>query len=256
MKKRITKAALLPVLLLFVVYAAQAQKLPAKQERGLRAPADMKTDGRLTEWGGKLQAYSNATEIAYAISNDDDKLYLTIQGKLRDVVDKILRGGISLTINHTIKKNDPIGVTVSYPALKGEDVNAVTNKFAGATNAKGEAKGATVPVVELNNLLQTKSKTIEVKGIKEISDAAISVYNEEGIKAVALFDGGLTYTYELAIPLKYLNLPDNAPFAYHLKINAPDETPVSHPSGPPAPPMMVTSTAPTDFWGEYTLAKK
>lgn len=252
MKKHILKTALL------ILFAASviAQKLPGKQEASLRAPADIKIDGKLTEWGSKLQAYNNATEIAYTIANDDDKLYLTIQCKLRDVVDKILRGGISLTVNHIIKKNDPQGVTVSFPALKGEDMSAVTNMFARASNQKREAGNGPVPVAELNDLLQARTKTIGVKGIKDVSDMAISIYNEEGIKAAALFDTGLTYTYELAIPLKYLDLPRDAPFAYHLKINAPDETPVLHPGGPPPPPMMLTSTAPTDFWGEYTLAKK
>lgn len=239
--------------LLITALAANAQKLPGKQEASLRAPADMKTDGKLTEWGGKLQAYNNATEIAYTISNDDNKLYLTIQCKLRDVVDKILRGGVSITVNHIIKKNDPEAVTVTYPVLRGADMSAATNMFARATNVKNDPAGGAVPFAELNAVLEAKSKLINISGIKDIKDPAISVYNEEGIKAASLFDKDLIYTYELAIPLKYLNLPATA-FSYHLKINAPDETPMRH-DGPPAPPMLVTSTAPTDFWGEYTLAK-
>lgn len=252
MKSHIVKK-LLFVLVLPLTGIAYAQKLPGKQEASLRAPADMKTDGKLTEWGGKLQAYNNATEIYYTISNDDNKLYLTIQCKYRDIVDKIMRGGIAFSINHIVKKNDPEAVTVTYPVLRGADMSAATNMLARATNAKEDPSGGPVPVGELNTILEAKSKLINISGIKDIKDAAISVYNEEGIKAVSLFDAGLTYTYELAIPLKYLNLPAT-PFSYHLKINAPDETPMRH-DGPPAPPMIMTATAPTDFWGEYTLAK-
>ncbi|QKJ28989.1 hypothetical protein HQ865_04210 [Mucilaginibacter mali] len=240
--------------LCLMIATVQAQKLPNKQEVSLRAPADMKTDGKLTEWEGKLQAYNTATEIYYAISNDDERLFLTIQCKYRDIVDKILRGGITLSINHIIKKNDPEAVMVTYPVLRGADMSAVTNMFAKMNNEKSEAHDGPVPVGELNTLLQNKSKLINIKGIKPITDPAISVYNEEGIKAVSLFDTGLTYTYELAIPLKYLNLPAT-PFSYHLKINAPDETPLP-PNGRFAPPVVITATAPTDFWGEYNLAKK
>ncbi|QKJ28988.1 hypothetical protein HQ865_04205 [Mucilaginibacter mali] len=251
--KKSTFKIIIPAMFLSAISVANAQKLPGKQEVSVRAPADMKTDGKLTEWDGKLQAYNNATEIYYTISNDDAKLYLTIQCKYRDIVDKILRGGIALSINHIIKKNDPEAVTITYPVLRGGDMSDATNMFARATNIKNDGKDGPVPLGELNTLLQAKSKQINIKGIKDITDPSISVYNEEGIKAVSMFDKDLTYTYELAIPLKYLNLPATQ-FSYHVKINAPDETPMRH-DGPPAPPMPMTATAPTDFWGEYTLAK-
>jgi hypothetical protein len=246
----------------FIITIAQAQKLPDLpnlQTVSLRAPAGIKVNGKAGEWGNKMQAYNKATEIYYTLSNDDEKLYLTVQAKYHDVVDKIIRGGLTFTINHTVKKFDKEHVAVTYPVLRGEVMAEVANNYARKSNQQRDANGAAIAVDDINQLFESRSKRINVEGFKDIAGADISVYNEEGIRAAAMFDGNVVCTYELAIPLKYLNLPNNGAdaFAYHIKLNEPaemDVKPVSH-SAPP-PPMMTTQLSPTDFWGEYTLAKK
>ena len=58
---------------------ANAQKLPNVQQASLRAPENVKVDGKPTEWGDKLQAYNKATDVFYTIANDYNNLYLIIQ---------------------------------------------------------------------------------------------------------------------------------------------------------------------------------
>jgi hypothetical protein len=238
-----------------------AQKLPNKQEKSILAPSDIKIDGMTTEWAGKFQAHNNATDIFYTLCNDDEKLYLIIQAGYDDVIDKILRGGITLTINHTLKKKDANAVTITYPVLRDADMSAVSNRFGRKTNEKREDKTITPKVDDLNQLLEAKDKLINVSGIPAITDPSISVYNDLVLKAVSKFDSNLAYTLELAIPLKYLALPNNGAdaFSYQIKVNPPAE--IRRPAniltaGPPPPPILTTSFSTTDFWGEYTLAKK
>ena len=242
--------------LLFTGYIASAQKLPRVQQQAFKAPANVKIDGKLNEWGGKLQAYNTATEIFYTVANDDQNIYLVIQARYHDVVDKILRGGLTFTINHTVKKNDASQVTVTYPVLREGVMAEVSNAFARKANEKREANNASIPVDDMNTLLDARSKLISVTGIKGIAND-LSVYNEEGINAVSRFDTDVNYTYELAIPLKYLDLPDGgkSAFAYHISVNVAPEGHVSS-GGPPPPPVMMTQLSITDFWGEYTLIKK
>jgi hypothetical protein len=52
---------------LFFANISTAQKLPNKQQISLRAPARLKIDGIVNEWGDKLQAYNHSTQIFYAI---------------------------------------------------------------------------------------------------------------------------------------------------------------------------------------------
>lgn len=249
----------LPVLAL-ITHTAMAQKLPSVQKVSMRAPANIKTDGQATEWDNKFQAYNSATDVAYTLSNDNDNLYLTIQAKYRDVVDKIIRGGITLTINHTLQKRDDKHLSITYPVLRDMDMFLVTNKLAQKSNEYKDAKGAAIKVDDMNELLQSKDKLINVAGIETITDPSISVYNTDGIKAASKFDANLAYTCEVAIPLKYLALPNNAgSFSYQIKVN---ETPpakipthIDSNTPPPPPPMVISNLSTTDFWGEYTLAK-
>jgi len=248
----------LPVALLLVQFTANAQSLPNVQKESVRTPANIKIDGKATEWDDKFQAYNKATDIYYTLSNDNENLYLTVQAQYYDFVDKIIRGGITFSINHSINKKDDKQVTVTYPVLRDADMSAVSNSLAGKKFPKANGDADTPEKIdELNQLFNAKAKMIAITGVAAFPDNEVSAFNTEGLKAVSKFNLKINYTYELAIPLKYLELPAGM-FSYHIKVNEPAPIHPTHPTGPPdrpAPPMMTSSLAPTDFWGEYTLAK-
>jgi len=266
--------ALTIILLLITSVAAHAQKLPNVQQGSLRAPATIKIDGKAAEWDNKFQAYNHATDVFYTLSNDDDNLYLTIQATDPGIINKIISGRISFTINKSGKKNDNSGVTISYPIFDRKDKPGVNLK----DNPKiipGSAvslKQADSFMYVNNKRMTDKSKFIKVMGIKDM-DTLISVYNEDGIKAAALFDNKMAYTYELAVSLKLIGLSVNDPvkFSYNVTLNAvqfddiPGITITRAPNGEIksidvhkelALATTQNTTSPTDFWGEYTLAKK
>ncbi|MCC8426704.1 hypothetical protein [Mucilaginibacter sp. UR6-11] len=236
-----------------------AQKLPNKQEISFRAPSKLKIDGIAREWGDRLQAYNKSTQIFYAISNDDNNLYLIVQAKYEEIISKIMRGGITLVINHTINKKDPQPVTITYPNLRGSDFSRVANGIAGRFYTQPDTSYKPMPITELNDRINSGSKTIITAGIKGLDSDTLSVYNTDGIKAAAQFDSKMLYNYELAIPIKYLNLADNGvnPFSYQIKINGESgekNAPVAPGESYP-PPVAANNLATTDFWGQYKLTK-
>jgi len=268
-----------PVLLLFIStlsFSAFSQKLPDKQEISLRAPANIKIDGKTTEWKNGLQAYNKATEVFYTLSNDDDKLYLTVQATDPNIIVKIVRGGITLTINPSLKKNDKDGVKITYPAYndKYKPLYLILDNKPPTTKDIVKNKMQADSFMTVRNKQLTESiKFIEVSGVKTITDNLISVYNDEGIRAESRFDNKFCYTYELAIPLKDINFTNNAPtkFMYNIMLNGvvPKGSTIVIPR-----PGMVTYTDvggqnymigsgaqafilafATDFWGEYTLSR-
>ena len=260
---------ILLILLCVFSLTIKAQKLPNKQEKSVWAPANIKIDGKADEWEDKYQAYNNATDIFYTVSNDDQNIYLTIKIKNLLVMTKIVKGGVSFTINHTVKKKDDFPITVTYPVLKSGDANSISSLVNIKAGVHNKVTGIDNSFESLNNAFTTKSKVLNVHGIKDIdiSDDEMSIYNDKGIKAASRFDKPLAYIYELAIPLKYLALPNNGTdaFSYHIKLNVKDTeinfdtaVPVNlaHADLPPPPPPATISIAATDFWGEYTLAKK
>jgi hypothetical protein len=237
-----------------------AQKLPGKQDKSVRAPGNIKIDGTAAEWDNKFQAHNNATDVSYTLSNDDNKLYLIIEARYKDVIDKIIMGGVTLTINTALKKTDKNAINITYPVLRGIDMSMVSNLFSKKSIQKKEEKLTTINVTDLNQLLETKDKLINIAGIVSITDPSISIYNDTGIKAASKFDGSLAYTCELAIPLSLISSPnDGNTFSYRIKINPPAAigplTAAEQRLAPPPPPMVSSTFAATDLWGEYTLAK-
>ncbi|GGA94627.1 hypothetical protein [Mucilaginibacter rubeus] len=271
---------LLSIVIPVIIYA---QKLPGIQQSSLRAPSNVKIDGKSTEWSNKFQAYNHATDIFYTMANDDDNLYLTIQATEHTNINKILGGGIILTINPSNQKNIKNGISITYPFPDMHNRVWVNLKYQPASQTEADS------IMKVKNTdYANASKLIKVTGIKSM-DSLISVYNHDGIKAAGAFNNKLFFTYELSISLKQLGLDANAPakFTYNIKLPGVDMAAVYNaagqattlaggvyvvPIGPlpgvsdeyiknnqPSFPVKVhieAFTSSTDFWSEYTLAKK
>jgi hypothetical protein len=256
--------------------SATAQKLAGTQQASLRAPANIKIDGKATEWGNQFQAYNKNTQVYYTIANDDDNLYLIIQSKRTDINNKILLGGVTFTINSSGKKNDRSGISITFPIIDKKDQAHIKLKdqpqLTSDTLSSKMRSDSFKRVI--NKELIDKSRYIGVIGVKSITDSVISKYNDVGIKAFALFDDQIYYTYELKVPIKYLGLSINSPakFNYQIKLSgaaanggaikqSPDGRHLIVYSGGQiayamvAAPQYMNMAYPTDFWGEYTLAK-
>ncbi|WP_214071271.1 hypothetical protein [Mucilaginibacter sp. dw_454] len=211
---------LLPMLL--VSAFVNAQKLPNVQKGGLRAPASVKIDGKATEWNNEFQAYNHAIQASYTLSNDDNKLYLVVSTNRKEIINKIINGGVSLVINKT-KKTVVDAPSITYPAYNDDEkaiipLNAIFDIQPGAPNADHKMDSL---VTSSNSTLNDKTKFIRLSGLKEDVDTLISVYNKDGIKATSAFDNNKTFTLEMSVDLKLLGLSiDNkTPFNYNIRFN-------------------------------------
>jgi hypothetical protein len=255
------------ILILCFGLPAKAQKLPNIQQGSLRAPADIKIDGKATEWDNKFQAYNHATDIFYTLSNDDNNLYLTIQSPDRDIIKRILNGSITFTINPDGKKNTKNGISFTYPvfALKTFVSFDVQPKIIPGSQSSVASADSFMNLT--NKRMTDRIRYIKVTGIRGV-DTLISVYNNDGIKAAALFDNKLVYTWELAVSLKNIGMhvANQVKFAYNIKINEvmppENEQPAVTTNSSGVKTMSLNgarSLSPpqyaTDFWGEYTMIK-
>ena len=245
---------------------ANAQKLPNVQPAGLYAPANVKIDGNTTEWNNQLQAHNKSTAVFYTMANNTDNLYLAVQATDKTIIDKILGGGITLTISSNDKKSIP--VSISTPLLPATNKATVTKK----TNSKDPLVETDLP--EINKAISGGLKEMAVKGITAIPDSAISIYNEYGIKVAGQLDISKAYTCELAIPLKYINqlTGTTGTFNYKVMLNGSKSSMADLIAQIPASSIQTISvsgngvmvngssmneiTSPTDFSGTYTLVKK
>jgi len=139
-----------------------------------------------------------------------------------------------------------------------------------------------------NKTLTISSKEIKVSGINPITDEItiidpkstyyrglplhyhsfklIPINNHEDIKAMTQLDDKGEYTYELSIPIKYVGVSANNPqkFSYYITLNSRSEderfgTTLAYHRSMISNQMELQDldlNTPTDFSGEYTLAKK
>jgi hypothetical protein len=260
---------LLPVSLFSIT--AAAQKLPNLQKGGIHAPNNIKINGKATEWG-TLQAYNRAIQSSYTLANDNDKLYLVVRSDRKEIINKIVNGGVTLTVNKT-KKVINSGIGVTYPVFNMQDRPMVNlNTMFDITTGTTEGDRKMDSLVKLDNsMLNDKAKFIRLGNVDD-ADTLISVYNKEGVKAYTAFDNNKTYTLEMAIDLKLLGLSakDQTKFNYNIRLNAiqidyvPGVEITRNPDGvitlmnvtnSKVANSFISALNTTDCWGEYTLVK-
>lgn len=257
---------------IFFSTALFAQTLPKVQNISVWAPATIKVDGKLAEWPNQqLNAYNPLTRIFYVISNDNDNLYLTVHGAGPGSGFKILKEGLIFTVSHLLNKDreaDTNNVSIRFPTPQSENIVSSimyaanqANKLYVSNPVKNKKQIDSITTIT-NARVGQLAKEIGIKGIKEIHDSTLSVYNDIGIKTWIQFLNGAP-VLEMAVPLKYLHLAGTSDISFSYNINLPTQK---------VPPgfdirditkggestndddlFRLTNTS---FWGVYTLAKK
>jgi len=241
---------------LFISIIVNAQKLPKVQQESVYASADIKIDGKATEWGDQFQAYNHATELYYIMANDDKSLYLIVQVKDKYAINRIVGGGITLYVNKEDKKTNKGSAGITFPVSEGKNKWLQFSLTVKVNDSVAKVR---------NKLLQNTFKRLKTTGMEGL-DEWISLYKEDGIKAAEFFDGTGAYNWKLTVPLKCLGLNTEAAskFAYHIVVNGRQNyVDIFGPEPENATGIVAAVHAkyarqfmPTDFWGEYTLAKK
>jgi hypothetical protein len=259
-------------LCLMSITEASAQK-NTDISAGVKAPAGIKVDGKHTEWG-TLPAYNKSTTLRYTLANDANNLYLAITTTDQPNINKLLGGGLTLSVNRQGKKNEEDAAVIEYP-MAGQ-FNA--RSFRGGRGGRqGDAALDTAAIIAARKQAITAAKELSITGVKEITDTLVSIYNTYGIKTGITIDNNGSLYYELAVPLKLLELSAEkaTEIAYNIKLNG-----IQFGGGNRQPGgnrqgggrqgggdggggfnfgggggQFMELMTPTDFWGKYKLAK-
>lgn len=209
---------LLGINLGFAASAFSQQKIDI--QAGVKAPANVKADGKLTEWTNLPLAYNKATKLHYMLANDVSNLYIAFSCADHTTISKILAGGVTIAVNTEGKKKQEEAIQLDYPVGNRSNLRYFRPTTKRQTDVDSQE------VVAARKAAINTIKEINVFGIKDITDTVISIYNTYGIKSGSNFDAKGELVCELAIPLKYLNLnPANATeIACNIQVNPVDFT--------------------------------
>jgi hypothetical protein len=263
---------LLLAILTLLCPALKAQKLPNIQKEGFIAPDDVRIDGKAAEWGNGYKAFNHSTDIFYTLANDNKRLFLVIHASDILSIKKIIGGGVKFTVSAT-RSADSTAIGIKYPVIAmgtTSTLGLLLNEYPTSTDPVIKTHQADSILKLTNKMLTNSSKEILLSGISELGDT-VSVYNSTGLKAAVTIDASKQLTYELSIPLKYLKVPLNKPFCYQIELSGmiAAQKPVYHNTAQGQVMVVTTPRSigagfngdrqllmyPTNFWGEYKLAK-
>lgn len=213
MKKELKIIAVLIIVLNVGTTFLFAQKLPNIQKQSLLIPKNVKIDGKDFEWNNNYTAYNKATEIFYNLSNDDRNIYLSVKATNPVIIKKILLQGITFTTTNSKKNEFNDGQSVLFP--KYDLKNQLLYLNINSANINQNKRDSLM--LNYNNRIVSKLKQIEITDIKTKKSSALSIYNEENIKAYALLDKNLNLIYEISMPIQ--KLKDKSTIYYNIKIN-------------------------------------
>ena len=199
--------------------AAEAQKRQKDiHEDSFLVSSPIKVDGRLNDWQDTLQAFNRTALLGYTIANDGKNIYLAIKSPDAANSSKILAGGITFTVNPDGKKKLTEGMSISFPVIKAGQ-RTVQRPFARGGQMLRTGSAVDSLLIERGKSQLAQAREIKVSGFREIQDSLISIYNEYGVKVAAKYDAQGSLIFEVALPLKLVQINPGNEFAYNIKIN-------------------------------------
>lgn len=250
------------------------QNISKSQTRSIKVPNGIRIDGKANDWNNLFEAYNNSTGLFYSIANDNDNIYLIIKATDPLIEKKILRAGITVSLQGLGNNKDWFKLT--FPLLN-EDVASGIGVYLSEDNLKevkkGQKKGADSLVRLMNSRLSIYDNKIGLSETSLYEDSTISIYNDKGIRVAALFDNKAELIYEFAIPLKYIpgrmvdgidyDIKSNGIFS-HVKVRMLDPNVNPNTAGMVVIGSSITGkttadiqalNSDTNFYGQYLLAK-
>jgi uncharacterized membrane protein YgcG len=208
------KISLIIILAAFLQFTAVKDSIAQSGTQTLQAPPPkIAIDGSVKEWGDSLRYYNKEKKISFAIANTKDTLYMAVRVNDRTEQARILRAGITFSIDPRGKKKEtysitfPLSVTGTAPKM---DFNKQDN--GDVTQQDRE---------ELLKERLTTLRGIKVTGFKDVEDEMITTSNTYGIQAAVNYDDNDYLVCEAAIPLSFFHVDDlyKNEWAFNFKIN-------------------------------------
>jgi len=204
-------------LTVFILLPVLVRTAFAQQDKVLTLaapPTNIVIDGDTREWGDSLRYYNTEYHINYSLANTGDTLYMAL--RLNDRRDQIrmLRAGLTLSIDPKGKKKESFSIT--FPLnVQGASVLANVNNDDASSEVSQQDRE------ELMRERLTTLRGIKVSGFKDIEDEMITTSNTYGIQTAVNYDQNGDLVCEAAIPLIFFHSDPAAKneWSFNFKIN-------------------------------------
>jgi YD repeat-containing protein len=177
-------------------------------------PAHIAIDGDTKEWGDSLRYYNAEKMINFSLANTKDTLYMAIRVNDRVEQTKILRAGITFSIDTKGKKKETYSITFPLNVNSSVPLHDLTTADNGGEITQKDRD-------ELMRERITTLRGIKVEGFKDIEGDMITTSNTYGFQTAVNYDDKGNLVCEAAIPLSFFHAGDltKNEWAFNFKIN-------------------------------------
>jgi len=174
-------------------------------------PKNVVVDGSIKEWGDSLRYYNAEKRINYAVANSKDTLYMAIRINDRSEQTRVLRAGLTFSINTKGKKKESYSITFPL-STTGAPLNLHRSDDSTASKQDHEA---------LMEAVLTTLRGIKTEGFKDIEGDMITTSNTYGIHTAVDYDDKGYLVCEASIPFSLLHADEalKNEWAFNFKIN-------------------------------------
>jgi YD repeat-containing protein len=184
-------------------------------------PPKIVIDGDLKEWGDSLRYYNAEKKINFSIANTKDTLYMAVRINDRTEQTRILKAGITFSIDPKGKKKETYSITFPLNVQGSSPVAELHKEDNGEVTQRDRD--------ELMRERITTLRGIRVAGFKDIEGDMITTSNTYGFQTAVNYDQEGYLVCEAAIPMSFFHA-DNAAkneWAFNFKINSLQRKPQS-----------------------------
>src|SRR3978361_131259 len=137
MKKPVSYSVSICTIQLVLNTVCYAQNKPL-QNQLQPPPPNIVIDGDVKEWGDSLRYYNKDKQLNYALANDQDNLYMAIRINDRSEQIRVLKAGLTLSVDTRGKKKESFSITFPVGDQGPNNLAQPTDDLQGKTDITQE----------------------------------------------------------------------------------------------------------------------
>jgi len=195
-------AVILPVVMIgFLGACSHSKSAHTKRLPGVWQDSPIVIDGKSNDWPQPYPEYDSKAMIGYAVSNDKDNLYVTVESGDPATQYKIVRGGLTVWLDKTGNKEQTVAINYPIPPDNSQ-VNSDGSSHSSESGSSG-GQGKKMDMTERVKKALSKANQFSLQGFKACN-AQYSINEKDscGIQVKIALDENNELIWEAKIPFK------------------------------------------------------
>jgi hypothetical protein len=206
MQKKIQALVFIAMLAILVTSCKSSKHNKSKRLPGVWQAQPITIDGSNKDWPSPYPEYDDKAQLGYAVSNDKENLYITVETGDPATQLKILRQGLTVWIDKTGEKEEQTAINFPIPSQATEEPKPKREKPTSGQFQQGNGSTQDKKRMELEDRVKAAmadANEYSLQGFKSCNLQFPIMENDScGIKVRMAIDADNELVWEAVVPLK------------------------------------------------------